>query len=177
MSAPVDGDRALRYTRRTTKRVWQTIVAWIVLTPLLSWLALAGTKLGTGTGVTIVAGVLAVPTFGPQLFTYLRVRALRLAGDRLVRGGKSCELTASWDIDLAVVNGRAGQRLVLRAEDLRVVLGSSSIPSFFEPDDVRRLARILARSEHPGPREIAEHLTWLANDPGLGAWPRPKRAS
>lgn len=174
MSAPAGSERALRFTGRVTKRIWLSIVVWLVLTPLLTWLALTGTAAGSTAGITIVASVLAVLVFGPQLFVYLRIRGLRLVGDQLVRGRTACDLATGWDIDLEVTQGRSVQRLHLRADDLRVLLGSSNIPSYYEPDDLRRLAAIMARSEHPGPREIAERLTRLANEPSLGSWPLPR---
>ncbi|HEV7647921.1 MAG TPA: hypothetical protein VGP26_07155 [Actinophytocola sp.] len=176
MSAPVRGDRALRFTSRATKRIWRLVAVWIALTPLLAWFALAGTGLGTVAGVTIVAGVLAIPALGPQLYVYLRIRGLRLAGDRLVHGRTFCDLTTSWEINLEVREGRSVQRLILCANDVRAQLGTSNVPSYFEPDDLRRLAGVLARSTHPGPRDVAEHLTRLANDPGRESWPplRPR---
>lgn len=174
MSAPVKGERALRFNGRTTRRLWLSILFWLVLTPLFAWFLFLGTSLGNTVGIAIAAGVLAVLVFAPQLYTYLRVRGLRLAGDQLVRGRKSCDLTSSWDINLEVAERRSLQRLVLHADDLRVMLGSSSIPSFFEPDDLRRLAAPLARSAHPGPQEVAEHLTRLADDPARESWPPPR---
>jgi hypothetical protein len=173
VSAPVGNERALRFTGRFTRRMWISVVAWLVLTPLLTWLALTGTSLGSGTSITIVACALAVLVFGPQLVVYLRIRGLHLAGDQLVRGGRSCDLTTSWDIDLEVSQARS-RRLYLHADDLRVVLGSMTIPSYYEPDDLRRLATILGRSKHPGPREVGEQLTRLANDPRQESWPLPR---
>jgi hypothetical protein len=167
-------DRALRFTSRATRRIWLSIFAWLVLTPLLSWFALTGTGLGTVGGVAMVAGVLAVLVFGPQLFVYLRVRGLRLVGYHLVRGRTFCDLATSWDIDLEVTQGRSAQRLLLRADDMRVVLGSSNVPSYYEPDDLRRLAAILAGSDHPGPRDVGERLNRLAEDPRRDSWPLPR---
>jgi hypothetical protein len=173
VTAPVGNERALRFTARFARRMWISVVGWLVLTPVLTWLALTGTGLGSGRSITIVACVLAVVVFGPQLVLYLRIRGLRLDGDRLVRGGRSCDLTTNWDIDLEVTQARS-RRLYLSAGDLRVVLGSLTVPSYYEPGDLRRLATILGRSEHPRPREVGEQLARLAGDPRQESWPLPR---
>ena len=65
---------------------------------------------------------------------------------------------------------------MLRAEDIRVPVGTASVPNLYEPDDLRRLAGLLARSPHPGPREVGEHLARLADDPGTDNWPLPRQS-
>jgi hypothetical protein len=179
MSAPVRGDRALRFNSRMARRLWLSLLLWLVLLPLFSWFLLLGTGVGDVIDIAIAAGVVAVLVFVPQLYVYLRIRGLRLVGERLVRGRKSCELSTSWDINLEVAERQAGlrrvgQRLFLHAEDLRVVLGSMTLPSFFEPEDLRRLADVLARSTHPGPQEAAEHLNRLADEESRESWPPPR---
>jgi hypothetical protein len=64
-----------------------------------------------------------------------------------------------------VVDRRSRQYLILHAGDMRALLGTTSIPSQFESEDLRRLAGLLSRSTHPGPREVAAHLNRLADDP------------
>jgi hypothetical protein len=172
MSAPAGerGMRALRLNGRMKRRLVLSWVLWSVLIPLLSWLAVVGTSFPIGVVITIMA--LAV--LGTQLYGYLRVRGLRLVGTRLVRGRKSCDLTTSRGIYLESKERKSRQYLILHLDDLRILLGSTAFPSNFEPEDLRRLAGLLSRSTHPGPREIAEDLNRLADDGRLEWWPAPR---
>jgi hypothetical protein len=171
--APAAGDRgvrALRYTDRAGKSFRNYGVGFVLLAPLVAWLFLTGKRYDSTDFVAVTVGfvVLAV---GPLLYTYLRVRGLRLVGTRLVRGRKDCDLTSSWAVSLDVKARQSRPYLILRADGFRVTLGSGRLACYFEPEDLRRLAEMLERSQHPEGRAVGQQLRRIAEAPFMDSWP------
>lgn len=171
--APAAGDRgvrALRYTDRAGKSFLKYGVGFVLLAPLVAWLFLTGKQHDSTDFVAVTVGfvVLAV---GPLLYTYLRVRGLRLVGTRLVRGRKDCDLTASWAVSLDVKARQSRPYLILRAGGFSRHLGQRAAAVLLRtrgPAPSRRAAGAVAT---PEARAVGQQLRRIAEDPFMESWP------